>query len=360
MLTGSGHIAGVVNPPARENTSTGPAERRRVAGGLAEGRREEHPGSWWDDWQAWLEALDDTRIKKKRRPGGGKLKPLGGRARLLCHGRAPDASAHSPVAGRHVLEKPRSRRNWHPETNLPKLPNRPRLPRRVAGATIGSGSYARDSNVIALNRRAPRGHRPHSSAAPFRPRRSSLTPPRRRSPPRSSRAATSRRPTIRPRWTASNIVIEDFKITRKAENDTVTFDEVVIDQPDRQRQRRLPESRDHLHRRDARRRCERHRSATRRSPMSRSSTPRKDTGGGLSGEHPLPDRRGERSSDHAEGQAGRRSRVDRIYVESGNVVDNVPQDSKGSVEGITLPVRCLPPMPPSSPTRSATTSSCST
>jgi hypothetical protein len=34
--------------------------------------------------------------------------------------------------------------------------------------------------------------------------------------------------------------------------------------------------------------------------------------------------------------------VDRFYVESGNVVDNVAQDSKGSVEGITLPSALFP------------------
>ena len=35
--------------------------------------------------------------------------------------------------------------------------------------------------------------------------------------------------------------------------------------------------------------------------------------------------------------------VDRMYVESGNVVDNVAQDSKGSVEGITIPSSLFPP-----------------
>jgi poly(3-hydroxyalkanoate) synthetase len=29
------------------------------------------------DWQGWLKGLDSRRVKKKRRPGGGKLKPLG-------------------------------------------------------------------------------------------------------------------------------------------------------------------------------------------------------------------------------------------------------------------------------------------
>jgi len=77
VLSGSGHIAGVVNPPARRKYQywTGGKPRGRYEDWLR--RAEEHPGSWWDDWQAWLEALDSTRLKKKRRPGGGKLKQLG-------------------------------------------------------------------------------------------------------------------------------------------------------------------------------------------------------------------------------------------------------------------------------------------
>jgi polyhydroxyalkanoate synthase len=77
VLSGSGHIAGVVNPPARR-------KYQYWTGGDPKGRYEdwlksatEHPGSWWEDWARWLEALNDTRVKKRRRPGGGKLKPLG-------------------------------------------------------------------------------------------------------------------------------------------------------------------------------------------------------------------------------------------------------------------------------------------
>jgi polyhydroxyalkanoate synthase len=76
VLTGSGHIAGVVNPPARR-------KYQYWIGGEPKGTledwintAEEHPGSWWDDWHAWLESLDGRRVKKKRRPGGGKLKPI--------------------------------------------------------------------------------------------------------------------------------------------------------------------------------------------------------------------------------------------------------------------------------------------
>ncbi|MEA2973559.1 MAG: poly[(R)-3-hydroxyalkanoate] polymerase subunit PhaC [Actinomycetota bacterium] len=56
VLTSSGHVAGIVNPPD--------SKRRRywtneVAGAEPEAWREgaaEHPGSWWGDWAAWIGA----------------------------------------------------------------------------------------------------------------------------------------------------------------------------------------------------------------------------------------------------------------------------------------------------------------
>jgi polyhydroxyalkanoate synthase len=76
VLTGSGHIAGVVNPPARKKYQywTGGAPKGSLEEWMAQA--EEHAGSWWDDWQAWLEGIDNKRVKEKRRPGGGKLKPI--------------------------------------------------------------------------------------------------------------------------------------------------------------------------------------------------------------------------------------------------------------------------------------------
>jgi polyhydroxyalkanoate synthase len=76
VLTGSGHIAGVINPPSRQKYQywTGPAPHGDgFDAWLA--RADEHPGSWWPHWQAWITALDDRRVKA-RTVGGRKVKPI--------------------------------------------------------------------------------------------------------------------------------------------------------------------------------------------------------------------------------------------------------------------------------------------
>jgi polyhydroxyalkanoate synthase len=75
VLAGSGHIAGVVNPP-------GKAKYQYWTGGKPAGsnvddwlkRATEHPGSWWPDWLKWLKS-HDAKTAPARKIGGGKLKP---------------------------------------------------------------------------------------------------------------------------------------------------------------------------------------------------------------------------------------------------------------------------------------------
>ena len=72
VLAGSGHIAGVVNPPDAQKyqywTNDGKARD------LAEFRdgATEHPGSWWPDWIEWLGTHGGEQVpaKGKRAPGG--------------------------------------------------------------------------------------------------------------------------------------------------------------------------------------------------------------------------------------------------------------------------------------------------
>jgi polyhydroxyalkanoate synthase len=77
VLTGSGHIAGVINPPSRNKYQywTGPAPKGdNFAKWMA--RAKEHPGSWWPHWQKWIEAIDDARVKA--RPVGKGIEPAPG------------------------------------------------------------------------------------------------------------------------------------------------------------------------------------------------------------------------------------------------------------------------------------------
>lgn len=78
VLAGSGHIAGVVNPPAAGKyqywTNDKPAESLGdfMAGAI------ETKGSWWPDWIGWLRGQDavEVTVKGARRPGKGKLKSI--------------------------------------------------------------------------------------------------------------------------------------------------------------------------------------------------------------------------------------------------------------------------------------------
>ena len=75
VMAGSGHIAGVVNPPALKKYQhwTGGPPVGDFEDWIAQAT--ETPGSWWPHWQRWIEARDGRRVKA-RKPGGGKLKPL--------------------------------------------------------------------------------------------------------------------------------------------------------------------------------------------------------------------------------------------------------------------------------------------
>ena len=86
VLAGSGHIAGVVNPPAANKYQYWINENEDV-GSLAEFREgaTEHPGSWWPDWIEWIRSQDAKEVAAsgKRKPGSGKtdkvIEPAPGR-----------------------------------------------------------------------------------------------------------------------------------------------------------------------------------------------------------------------------------------------------------------------------------------
>jgi polyhydroxyalkanoate synthase len=63
VLSGSGHIAGVVNPPSSGKYQfwTNDAAKDAVLADWLKGAQE-HKGSWWTDWIQWLENLDNERV----------------------------------------------------------------------------------------------------------------------------------------------------------------------------------------------------------------------------------------------------------------------------------------------------------
>jgi polyhydroxyalkanoate synthase len=76
VLSGSGHIAGVVNPVAKAKYQywTGP----KPTGSDVEAwlkKAKEHPGSWWPDWLQWIKA-QGAEMVPAREPGGGKLNAI--------------------------------------------------------------------------------------------------------------------------------------------------------------------------------------------------------------------------------------------------------------------------------------------
>ncbi|WP_414643718.1 class I poly(R)-hydroxyalkanoic acid synthase [Bosea sp. (in: a-proteobacteria)] len=75
IVAGSGHIAGVVNPPGKVKYQywTGGPPRGTYEDWI--GAAQEHPGSWWPHWFSWVEAQAPKRVKA-RVPGSGKLPAL--------------------------------------------------------------------------------------------------------------------------------------------------------------------------------------------------------------------------------------------------------------------------------------------
>ena len=73
-LAGSGHIAGVINPPAAQKYMHWINNRRKKYRDpddwLADAQ--EHPGSWWPDWDRWLSRKAGPRVPA-RVPGDGAL-----------------------------------------------------------------------------------------------------------------------------------------------------------------------------------------------------------------------------------------------------------------------------------------------
>jgi len=76
VVAGSGHIAGVVNPPDKHKYQywTGP-KPRNAEFETWRAKARENPGSWWPDWLLWITRQGPTEVPA-RIPGDGALKAV--------------------------------------------------------------------------------------------------------------------------------------------------------------------------------------------------------------------------------------------------------------------------------------------
>ncbi|WP_447915840.1 PHA/PHB synthase family protein [Delftia acidovorans] len=90
VMGASGHIAGVINPPAKKKRSYWLREDGQLPPTLKEWQAgaDEYPGSWWADWSPWLAEH------------GGKLV-----AAPKQYGKGREYTAIEPAPGRYVLVK---------------------------------------------------------------------------------------------------------------------------------------------------------------------------------------------------------------------------------------------------------------
>lgn len=88
VLGASGHIAGVINPPAKGKRShwIGKATFPQNAQDWFKGATE-YPGSWWTDWSEWLGEHAGKKIAAPKSPGNRKYKAI------------------EPAPGRYVKQK---------------------------------------------------------------------------------------------------------------------------------------------------------------------------------------------------------------------------------------------------------------
>jgi polyhydroxyalkanoate synthase subunit PhaC len=124
VLAGSGHIAGVINPPDKMKYQhwTGP---KPVAGQSMDewaAAAEEHLGSWWGHWTTWL-ATQSGKMVDARTPGT-KLKVIedapGSYVRVR-HTAVPH-TVPKPAAAKSASAKPASRGKTDPQSPVPQSP----------------------------------------------------------------------------------------------------------------------------------------------------------------------------------------------------------------------------------------------
>jgi polyhydroxyalkanoate synthase len=84
VLAGSGHIAGVINPPGKVKYQYWSSDKKLgrdldqwLAGAT------QHPGSWWPDWLDWLKSHGKTMVPARKIGGGRSKSKAKGKAKYL-------------------------------------------------------------------------------------------------------------------------------------------------------------------------------------------------------------------------------------------------------------------------------------
>ena len=76
VLSGSGHIAGVVNPPSKPKYGYWTYNRKVKDPDQWLAKATQHEGSWWPEWDSWIGKYAGGKVPA-RTPGEGKLETLG-------------------------------------------------------------------------------------------------------------------------------------------------------------------------------------------------------------------------------------------------------------------------------------------
>lgn len=88
VMGASGHIAGVINPPAKNKRSYWTNDKLPATQAEWLAGAKEHAGSWWPDWSSWLKGHAGKQIAAPK-----------------TYGRAGKYKAIEPAPGRYVKEK---------------------------------------------------------------------------------------------------------------------------------------------------------------------------------------------------------------------------------------------------------------
>jgi polyhydroxyalkanoate synthase len=78
VMGASGHIAGVINPPAANKRCYWTGSETSFPKDAEQwiGKAKEHAGSWWTDWSAWLKTHAGKQIAAPKTYGRGKHKAI--------------------------------------------------------------------------------------------------------------------------------------------------------------------------------------------------------------------------------------------------------------------------------------------